>query len=415
MRKKFPLILLLFAVFTIAFSSSAFAETAGDHTYDLYRLGGSNRFSTAVAIADAGWSSSSTVVLANGYSFADALAGGPLASYLDAPILLAGVDSIDSTTVGKIQSLNATTAYILGGTGAISESVETQLRNIGITEIVRVAGATRYGTSAAIATKLKELSGKDPETVFVAYGNNYPDALSISPVAGELKSPILYAPASGSIDSDTSAYLSSITANEMYILGGPGVISSSVADSAASASGISPSRVYGSNRYDTSAKIYEEFGDIFGTRNRIAVATGTNFPDALAGGVFAAKIGNPLVLVNSNTKTSEINNAVRKYMPSIVYVFGGTGVVSDNAIKGIFVDEVVVPTPTPNPGGGGGNSGGSGSGGLIPSDPNGTVYLPMKGSKYHSKSTCSGMTVQAKVTVAHAKQYGFSPCGKCVK
>ncbi|MBQ6569235.1 MAG: cell wall-binding repeat-containing protein, partial [Clostridia bacterium] len=49
------------------------------------RLAGASRVDTSLEVAGEGWQSADTVILTNGYNFADALAGGPLSYALDAP------------------------------------------------------------------------------------------------------------------------------------------------------------------------------------------------------------------------------------------------------------------------------------------------------------------------------------------
>ena len=65
-------------------------------------------------------------------------------------------------------------------------------------------------------------------------------------------------------------------------------------------------------------------------------ATGTNFPDALAGGVLGAKIGAPLLLTHPNGAIDEIKNFVLDKNPRDVYILGGTGAVPDSVVNEIF-------------------------------------------------------------------------------
>lgn len=41
------------------------------------------------------------------------------------------------------------------------------------------------------------------------------------------------------------------------------------------------------------------------------------------------------------------------------------------------------------------------------------VWVPLSGSKYHSKSTCSNMKNPRQVTLAEALSCGFTPCKRC--
>ncbi|MBQ5545691.1 MAG: hypothetical protein IIU00_08415 [Clostridia bacterium] len=62
-----------------------------------------------------------------------------------------------------------------------------------------------------------------------------------------------------------------------------------------------------------------------------------------------------------------------------------------------------------------GQNGSSGQqgGSTIQSDADGTVWITQNGSKYHTDKNCSRMKNPIKVTVAHAKSLGYTPCKKC--
>ena len=87
-------------------------------------------------------------------------------------------------------SLTPSRAHIVGGTGAVSPKVEQQLRSaLKGTQIKRVSGSDRYGTSTAV---LKEFfSGQKIRRAFVATGIDYPDALSAAAAGGALGAPVL--------------------------------------------------------------------------------------------------------------------------------------------------------------------------------------------------------------------------------
>ncbi|MFP3338865.1 cell wall-binding repeat-containing protein, partial [Micrococcus sp. SIMBA_131] len=113
------------------------------------------------------------VVLATGEDFPDALAAAPLAYYYNAPILLTEKKKLSKVTEAALTFLQVENVTIVGGKGAVSTSIENYLEDeLGI-EVDRVAGKDRYETAAAIA---KELPPSD--TAVVAYGKNFPDALS---------------------------------------------------------------------------------------------------------------------------------------------------------------------------------------------------------------------------------------------
>ena len=292
------------------------------------RLAGNSRFDTAVEISKTGFKKADTVVLAYGLNYADALAGVPLAARLNAPILLTNKDKIGSETLAEIKRLGATKVVILGGEGAVSSKVVDTLADNGISKdnIERVAGSTRYGTATAVAEKLT----KKPTDVFFVYGNGFADALSVSAVA-----PIIYLNTKGTLDKATASYLASIkgSVKNAYVIGGEGVISNDMMKKAGAALGVTPTRIFGANRFDTCVAVNEKFANVLGG-NTICVATGMDFPDALAGGVFAAQKKAPLFLASGKLSDKQKKYIKTKAAGSI-YVFGGTGAVSNKHLEEI--------------------------------------------------------------------------------
>lgn len=295
------------------------------------RLAGDNRFKTAVEISKAEFTTAKTVILANGMNYADALAGVPLAKKLDAPILLTNTKSLDVSTADEIKRLKAEKVIILGGEGAVSADVEKSLQNMGLTT-ERIAGKTRFGTATAIAEKLNS----DPTEVFFVYGLNYADALSVSPVAALKNAPIIYLTQDGELNADTAAYLEKIKGKvkTAYVIGGEGVISNDMMNKAVSALRLkTAARIWGANRYSTCIEVNKAFASAL-TGKVMCVATGLNFPDALAGGVLAAKKAAPLFLT-ANSLSDEQTAYLKAKELNCIYVFGGTGAVSDDTVDKI--------------------------------------------------------------------------------
>ena len=86
-------------------------------------------------------------------------------------------------------------------------------------------------------------------------------------------------------------------------------------------------RVAGNNRYLTNIEINKKFADVL-TSNSICVATGKNFPDAMAGGVLAAQKGMPILLA-ADKLTTEQTAYLTASAAKKIFVLGGTGAVSD--------------------------------------------------------------------------------------
>ena len=295
------------------------------------RYAGKGRFATAAEISKGTFKFAKTVVLAYGLNSADALAGVPLAAKYNAPILLTNTKTLPSETLTEIKRLGATNVIILGGEGAIGKEVENALKKEKITT-KRIAGKTRFGTATAIAEQLTDT----PEEIFFVYAFNFADALSASTVAAVKGAPIIYLKTNGELDADTAAYLAKVKGKvkRAYVIGGTGVISDDMMNKASKALGLdSVTRVAGANRYATCIEVNNKFKDVL-TGNGICVAKGLDFPDALAGGVFAALKKMPLFLADGNIKDIQSQYLGDKDI-SNVYIFGGTGAVPDNLVEKI--------------------------------------------------------------------------------
>lgn len=302
--KKVGITLLLFIlVFSLIQIDQAKANTGVD------RIFGESRYDTAGMISLRGWDQAETIVIASGETFPDALAGGPLAYQLNAPILLTYKHRLPAETRDFINRLEAKQAYILGGVGAIDLYVEKQLRDLGL-EITRVGGDDRFQTAAKIADYLPS------EQAIVANGRNFPDALAVAPYAAKNGIPIVLTESA-----DLPAATKEITEEKenTIIVGGEGVISSRVASELPSST-----RYGGADRYETAKNIIE--GLPLGTESAY-VATGENFADALAGSVLAAKDNAPILLVKKGKIPSPIHNLVNSY-PAFS-ILGGENAVSD--------------------------------------------------------------------------------------
>ncbi len=300
---------------------------------EILRIAGSSRFTTAAKISAVSCASAETVILANGMNYADALAGVPLAYKFNAPILITGNGALNKDTFDEIKRLKAKNVIILGGEGAVSKEAEDELKGAGLA-VERIAGSSRFSTAAAIAEKL----GSAPEEIFFVYGLDYADALSVSSVAAIRKAPVIYLNKDGEMNAETAQYLESLKELECvknaYVIGGSGVISDDMMQKAATALGIEQiDRISGANRYETCVAVNEKFADDL-TGDMICAATGKDFPDALAGGVYAALNKAPMLLVSDSLNQAQKQFIKAKNAGSVT-VFGGTGAVSDEAAKQI--------------------------------------------------------------------------------
>ena len=310
--------------------ASASCKVTVTDSIAIKRINGSDRISTAVEISKAGWTNGSTanVILASAYSFADALAGVPLSKALDAPVLLtAGKDTLEAGVVSQLEALGAKNVYILGGDKVISGGIEKTLTDKKYA-VTRLAGGSRYETAVRIAEKLVELKGCSG-TVYISNAFSFPDALSAGPAAAIEGCPILYTASNGTPDKATSDFLTAQKYTRARLVGGTAVISDKIKDGLKPCGIETTVRLSGANRYETCLAAIKSSENHF-TGTDIAIATGADFPDALAGGALAAKLGIPLVLATS-APAQPMKDWLHAKNPASLYIFGGTAAVSDAA------------------------------------------------------------------------------------
>jgi putative cell wall-binding protein len=301
------------------------------------RLSGDDRFQTARLISEqfnAG--TVQDVIVTSGNDFPDALAAGVLARKLNAPILLAGSNTADSNEAIAYISRHldkAGTVHIIGGNSAVSSEFEQSIKDLGFKQIERIEGETRFDTNLQIAQKL-DIGKNTP--VIVASSENFPDVLSICSIAGKKGYPILF------VDRDeltqgVQDFISNIQPAQIYIIGGTEMIS---ATNESKIQALVPNgdvtRISGQDRYETTGKILAMFAPKPST---VYIASGKNFPDALAGSVLASATGDPIILVDPNS--SQLPPAIAAYLQKLsndnacpqIISFGGSAAVPDAVLN----------------------------------------------------------------------------------
>ncbi len=281
----------------------------------LTRLSGPDRLITGVEIARDAYppGTARAAVLARSDSFADALAGAPLAAHVDGPLLLTARTGLSAWTESQLRAAlpAGATVHVLGGAGALSPAVDARLRTLGFA-VVRYAGADRYATAAAIS---RDGIGS-PTATFVTTGLSFPDALSASAAAASTGGAVLLT-AGASMPAATADQLAAHPTKPTYAVGGPATLA--VPDAIALA---------GTDRYATSAAVAAR---LFPAPPAVALATGTAFADALTGAAAAATKGAPLLLTPPTSLSapalSYLTDQATRAMPVLIY--GGRAAVSD--------------------------------------------------------------------------------------
>ena len=291
------------------------------------RVYGSNRFDTSTKIADSikslnGNKRFSSIIVATGTNYPDALSGSYLAKVKNAPIILTNKTN-ETTTVNYIKNnlSSGGTVYILGGQGAVSADFSNKLYYAGINR-VRLGGTDRIDTNL----KVLNTAGNFGDELIVVTGWNYPDALSASAIG----KPILLV--GKSLTKSQKDFLKSKKFKKITVIGGTSAVSQSVANELGTYGTVN--RVAGKNRYDTSAQIARKY---FSKATDVVLATGKNYPDALSGGPLAIKKKAPLILTSN--VSSEYTYA-RSYISSVKIkkstVIGGEGLINNGTMTALM-------------------------------------------------------------------------------
>ena len=198
----------------------------------------------------------------------------------------------------------------------------------------RLAGQDRYST----AIEISKAGWQQTQNVVLATGEDFPDALCAAPLAKQLDAPILLTQKldlSGGLQEEFIR----LKVKNVYIIGGTGVVSKNIED-ALTRKNISVTRISGSDRYQTSIEVADYISSKFPIGKEIAIATGENFPDALAGSALAPKSSSPILLVYKNLFTSTKDFFQLKY-PSVnnIKILGGEGVVPPSILQNIMLKD----------------------------------------------------------------------------
>jgi putative cell wall-binding protein len=251
---------------------------------------------------------------------------------------------MNRATVGELHRILApgSTVYLLGGTAALSPTVENAVRGAGF-KTVRISGFDRFSTAVAIARTISP--NGPPSNVLVATGTDFPDALASGAAAGALG---IAAQASGTSSSGgvssngavvvltdgasmppaTLSYLAGVdpTVTHAFGVGGKAVAAVHAALPTWS-DGVTFTPLAGFDRYATAVAVAMRF---FHLPTSVVVASGANWPDALSGGAMAAHRNAPLLL----TDPKALADATKWYLGgknnpiTTATVVGGTAAVS---------------------------------------------------------------------------------------
>lgn len=291
------------------------------------RLAGSNRYETAANINKFLKTKNRTAVVSSGASFSDSLTATTLAKATDSKLYLLPANRTTVEFENSIAKKEIDRVYIVGGREALGGHLEGLLNKNRIAH-ERIGGKNRYETADLIVERVKNFNiqkgvENQNKLALLTTGENFADAISISPVAVQRNYPVFL---TGSKRIPDGTFNKLKTYKEVLIVGGKTAISSDIEKRLTDA-GLKVKRISGENRYETSLKIAKEF---YPWNLSVTFATGRDFPDSLAAVALADKNGGPIVLGDTS-----LDKSVREYLIASkapkTFIVGG-----ENALAGQF-------------------------------------------------------------------------------
>lgn len=187
------------------------------------RLSGADRYKTSAQIAAKLIDGKTTTLeIASGENYADALSLNNAAEKDKAPILLVRVNAIDKSVEDVIKSSKASLINIAGGEKSVSENTKANIKKISKATVNRMGGADRYETSILLA----KYSGAK-EVVVVASGENFADALVAAPFSAKQNGAILLTN-KDKLGQNAEQFIKDTKFNKSYVIGGEKSVSEDV-------------------------------------------------------------------------------------------------------------------------------------------------------------------------------------------
>lgn len=295
-------------------------------------IAGEDRFETAIEISKS-WKTSQEAILVNSTAESDLLCATVLASQIDCPILLTDKNNINEPTSNEIKRLNINKLYLIGGKDVIYETIEKELNKSNI-KTERICGVDRYETSISIANKVREL--KKSNTAILVNGEySVADAVSISPIAGDKNIPVIIC--KNNQVKLQKEWMKNNDIKNLYIIGGEDVINKTI-EKELNIDNINIERIYGKDRYETNAKIIENFYKQVKI-NKVFYCKGKNLNkeneiiDGMLVSPLASKEKSPIILLGENLTKEQKYVIKKKNIKSLIQVGHG---VSEESKKELY-------------------------------------------------------------------------------
>ncbi|TNM69176.1 hypothetical protein FHN55_05195 [Streptomyces sp. NP160] len=222
--------------------------------------------------------------------------------------------------------------------GALAASVVAPPPAQAATAPARWWGPDRYATAAAVS---REAFPDGAHDVVVVSGTRFPDALAAAPLAAQLGGPVLTVPP-GPLPAVVRTELERLSPAVVHVVGGSAVVGDDVAQQLAPLASEGVVRLQGADRYETAASVATTD---FSGASEVVLASGQDFPDALAAGSAGAALGSPLLLTERGALPGPTRAALTALAPTRITLVGGPAVVTPDVqqqLRALLPDTVVV-------------------------------------------------------------------------
>ncbi|MBY0585176.1 cell wall-binding repeat-containing protein [Murdochiella sp. Marseille-P8839] len=330
MQAKRKISLLAFALGAALTLTSVFSPSAGAvaEKWQIQRLDGARREDVAKKVSDTFFTEgkkADKVILVNDMAFADAISSTNI-SQGKYPILYTKKDAMPAATIQVLKNLKPSQVYIMGGTGSVSESVAASVQSLTGTTPIRVGGRDRYEVSANAA----KYCGK-VDRIVVTTGQVYSDALVAAPYAHKKNAAVLLVGAQ--FPTAIQNYVKTLGNVACEIIGGPGSVPESYANTLQRLTGSTPTRITGANRYEVSAAVAKQN---FADAKQAFLASGEVFSDALSASSAAQQLNAPILLVRKDQTSSDVASYLKdNKVLATLYTMGGFGTISESNLTSL--------------------------------------------------------------------------------
>ena len=324
MKKKIYLLLFFLCFGILAENSTA---AASSYQPKVSRIAGRNRRDTAIEVSKF-IKNEKRVVIARDDHYADALSGSSFEGNSPVFLLRKGIDP--AAVIQRIREINPEEILILGAESAVSKEQEQNFIDVfGKEKVIRIAGKNRYETSFAVAKASRR------QNFMIASGENFPDALTAGALASQKNAGILLSRQS-TLPLPVKNYLAPFS--DPALIGGEAALSSTVEKDLISI-GKTPTRISGSNRYETAVSLAETAP----SSEMLFIASGENYPDALAASSLASQYKAPILLSPMKNLPASAAEYIKKHRPKEVILLGGEAALSKNIEAQIKnIDEPII-------------------------------------------------------------------------